>query len=111
MNYETFKWIPLVEAEEEIEPLIDIIQLGNGVEQRQAKGLRRYRTLFNDQKFISNEAEIDEIAAFLMRHLTQPFYYNIGGKRYLVRKDGPFKIIRKGADIAELTASFVEVVR
>lgn len=111
MSYETFKWIPLVDAEQEIEPLADIIQFGDGVEQRQEKGLRKYINSFNDQKFASSEAEIIEIRDFLKKHLITPFYYTIMGETYLVRKDGPMKIIRKGAENAELTVSFIEVVR
>ena len=111
MSYETFKWIPLVDAEQDIEPQVDVIKLGDGVEQRQEKGLRKYINTFNDQKFASSEAEIIEMRDFLKKQLTTPFYYTIMGETYLVRKDGPMKIIRKGAEIAELTVSFIEVVR
>jgi len=111
MNYEKFKWQPLVGAENEIEPLIDVVQMGDGVEQRQAKGLRNYRSSFQNLKFLGEKAEIEEISAFLLRHFLSAFHFEFDGQLFLVRKDGAFKKSAKGAGVYELTVSFVEVVR
>lgn len=108
---ETFTWSPRVDATQEVEPLIDIIQFGDGVEQRQKKGLKDHINKFPDLKFVSDEAEINQMTAFLLRHVISPFYFNFGGVQYLVRKDGPHKVVHKGAGISELSVSFIEVVR
>lgn len=108
---ETFTWSPRVDATQETEPLIDIIQFGDGVEQRQKKGLRDHINKFSDLKFVADEAEIKQMTAFLLRHVISAFYFNFAGTRYLVRKDGPHSVVHKGAGIAELTVSFIEVVR
>lgn len=111
MTYEKFKWCPLIGAEKEIEPLIDVIKMGDGIEQRQKKGLREYQSSFQNLKFVGEKAEIDEISAFLLRHFLSAFHFDFDGELFLVRKDGPFKKTPKGAGVYELTVSFVEVVR
>ncbi|MGL4674969.1 MAG: phage tail protein [Wohlfahrtiimonas sp.] len=111
MSYETFKWIPLLGASKETEDLIDTINLGDGVEQRQDKGLRKTIENFPDLKFIASKAEIKEMTAFLLRHRISPFYFDFDGEVFLVRKDGPHKVVPKGAGLSELSVSFIEVVR
>ncbi len=111
MIYETFKWIPLLGASKETEGLIDIISFGDGVEQRQDKGLKKNIEKLPDLKFIANKAEIKEMTAFLLRHRISPFYFDFDGEVFLVRKDGPHKVVPKGAGLSELSVSFIEVVR
>lgn len=108
---ETFKWCPLLGASKETDDLIDIISLGDGVEQRQDKGLRKSIGKFPDLKFIAKKAEIKEMTAFLLRNRISPFQFDFDGELFLVRKDGPHKVVPKGAGLSELTVSFIEVVR
>lgn len=108
---ETFKWCPLLGAFKETEDLIGIISLGDGIEQRQDKGLRKSIEKFSDLKFIASKAEIKEMTAFLLRHRISPFYFDFDGEIFLVRKDGPHKVVPKGAGLSELSVSFIEVVR
>ncbi|MBS7815933.1 phage tail protein [Wohlfahrtiimonas chitiniclastica] len=111
MGYRVFRWCPRIDAVQEVEPLLNIIQFGDGIEQRQLKGLRLHRNKFPDLKFVAKKEEINEITDFLLLHITKPFWFSFQGKQYLVRKDGPYKLVHKSKDICELTVSFVEVMK